>query len=47
MSQIILLPLAAGIGFILGFIVAKVTGGTFNKGGHTLRGQKADRAPRD
>jgi uncharacterized integral membrane protein len=35
MSQIIMLPLAAAIGFVLGFIVAKVTGGTPNKGGHT------------
>jgi uncharacterized integral membrane protein len=31
MSQIILLPLAMFIGFILGFIVAKITSGSHSK----------------
>ena len=34
MSQIILVPLTMLIGFIIGYIVAKATGGTHNRGEH-------------
>lgn len=34
MSQIILVPLTMLIGFIIGYIVAKATGGTHSRGEH-------------
>jgi uncharacterized integral membrane protein len=34
MSQIILVPLTMLIGFVIGYLVAKVTGGTHSRGEH-------------
>ena len=34
MSQIILVPLTMLVGFIIGYIVAKITGGTRSRGEH-------------